>query len=281
MRRFRTRLKPTRGFQYFAGRAVRLTHTDLQIFFPDLPAAFDGYRILQLSDLHLDHIDETAAAAARVIAGIEADLCVITGDFRDSARAPLDDVMAQLDRVVSATRAVDGVLGVLGNHDSVAMVEPIEALGVRLLLNETIDLYRGGERISVTGLDDVHMFHTSAAEEVLASVPDGFAVALVHSPEIADRAAARHRLYLTGHTHGGQVCLPGGRPIFTSLRRPYRRFARGLWNHGRMVGYTSRGIGAAGLPIRLNCRAEIVRAILRKGPPRVVLDGRERRLKIG
>ena len=87
--------------------------------------------------------------------------------------------------------------------------------------------------------------------------PEGFKIALIHSPEFVDAAAENgFQLYLAGHTHGGQVCLPGGWPIITHMTR-YRRYARGLWRHGEMVGYTSTGVGVSGLPVRFNTRGEV------------------------
>ncbi len=254
---------PTALGRRAAAKALQIDLTEQTLWFADLPPAFDGYRILQLTDLHLDNIDGTAQAVARRIAGVRYDLCVITGDIRDNIHAPFWPVLDRLERVVAAVDAADGILGILGNHDSAAMVEPMEALGIRMLINETVTLYRGGDEIHVTGLDDVHTFHTEEADRALRSAPAGFCIALVHSAEIADRASARHRLYLCGHTHGGQICLPGGRPMITGLKR-HRRYARGLWRHDGMVGYTCRGVGASLVPTRFNCEAEIVLVTLRR-----------------
>jgi predicted MPP superfamily phosphohydrolase len=86
----------------------------------------------------------------------------------------------------------------------------------------------------------------------------------VHSAEVADDAdAAGYALYLCGHTHGGQICLPGGRPLVTHLKR-CRHAASGLWRQGRMVGYTSRGLGVSDLPMRFNTRGEVVVITLRR-----------------
>jgi predicted MPP superfamily phosphohydrolase len=258
-------LRPTRPVRWGARRALRLDLTRLTASFPDLPAAFDGYRILHLTDLHLDNIDGTAEAIAERVLDLESDLCVITGDIRDNIHAPLGPLMDRLAHVVAAVRARDGLLGVLGNHDSASMVPPMEDLGIRMLLNETVGYGRGKDALFVTGVDDVHRFHTEDARAALESAPDGFCIALVHSPEAADVAARRHRLYLTGHTHGGQICLPGGRPFATGMKR-HRDLARGLWRHGDMVGYTSRGLGACVLPFRSFCPGEVVSVTLRKGP---------------
>lgn len=260
--------RETRLFQWGAARALDFETTRLTVSHPDLPARFDGYRILHLTDLHLDNLTDTAAALADCIADIDHDLCVITGDIRDNIHAPLGMLIDRLGHVVSAIRPRDGVLSVLGNHDSAAMVSPMETLGIRVLLNETVTLENGADAIHVTGLDDVHRFETEVAHSVLETAPDGFCIALVHSPEVADRAAKRHKLYLTGHTHGGQICRPSRKPFATGLKR-HHDFASGVWRHGNMVGYTSRGIGACIIPFRTFCPGEVVVLTLKRGPDRV------------
>lgn len=260
--------RETRLFRWGAARALTLEVTELEVRLPDLPAAFDGYRILHLTDLHLDNIEDTAWAAAARIADIECELCAITGDIRDNIHAPLDPLIDRLGHLLAAVRATDGILGVLGNHDSAAMVAPMERLGMRVLVNETATLVRGDDLLHATGLDDVHRFETEAAHAALDAAPEGFCIALVHSPEVAGRAASRHRLYLTGHTHGGQLCLPTRRPLATGLKR-HRELVSGVWRHGDMVGYTSRGVGACVIPFRAFCPGEVVRVTLRRGPERV------------
>ena len=91
---------------------------------------------------------------------------------------------------------------------------------------------------------------------------------LIHSAELADVAAdAGFSLYLAGHTHGGQICLPGGIPIITHMSC-HRHYASGLWRHGSMIGYTTTGIGVSGLPVRFNTRGEAVLITLRRAAPR-------------
>ena len=247
--------------------ALDLGLTELRFSFPDLPPAFDGYRILHLTDLHLDNIESTAALTAGLVSDLKADLCVLTGDIRDNIHAPTGPVIERLGRVISSLKVADGVIGILGNHDSAAMVEPMEELGIRMLINESMTLARDGECIHLTGLDDVHMYHTDDAAQALAATPDGFAIALVHSPEIVEQASIRHRLYLCGHTHGGVFNLPGRGPMVTGLKRKNRRLARGLWRHGEMVGYTNRGIGASLVPSRLGTQGEVGLITLHQGPP--------------
>lgn len=240
---------------------IRLSRLDL--WFDTLPEQFDGFRLLQLSDLHVDYVPETLQAALDLTVGVEADLCVLTGDFRRRVKGTFDHILPAMERLSSQISTRHGTFAVLGNHDSADMVELIETLGIKVLINESHTIERCGARLHLTGTDDVHYYYTDAAHRALALTPEGFKVALIHSAELADVAAeAGFQLYLAGHTHGGQVCLPGGWPIITHMTR-YRRYARGLWRHGDMVGYTSTGVGVSGLPVRFNTRGEVALITLR------------------
>jgi len=235
---------------------IRLTRLDLT--FPDLPTAFDGFTILQLTDLHVDALPGVMAAAQVHAAAVEVDLCVLTGDYRYRVRGPHKQILPGMRELVAAVRARHGICAILGNHDCADMVPAFEALGITMLVNESLSLERAGDAIHLTGTDDVHYFYSEAARAALDAAPNGFKIALVHSPELADAAAGSGcQLYLTGHTHGGQICLPGGRPILTHLSC-VRRYARGLWRHGGMQGYTSTGVGISALPVRFNNRGEVV-----------------------
>ncbi len=110
----------------------------------------------------------------------------------------------------------------------------------------------------------MHYYYTQATARALRAAPAGFRIALVHSAELADvAAAAGFSLYRAGHTHGGQVCLPGGRPILTHMSR-LRGYASGLWRCGAMAGYTSTGVGVSSVPVRFNTRGEAVLITLRR-----------------
>lgn len=240
---------------------------DLTVSFPNLPPSFDGYRILHLSDTHLDHLPELAHVAARMLSGTEVDLLVLTGDVHGHHRAPLDQSVAPLALLLAGIVVRERQLAVLGNHDPGDMAEALERLGFTVLINGSLVLERRGQRVVVTGLDDVHRFYTAAASRALVDAPRGFRIALVHSGEMADHAAsAGYALYLCGHTHGGQICWPNGRPIFTRLRRCHFA-AQGEWRLGQMVGYTSRGLGISGPPLRYNCQGDISVITLRRQAP--------------
>ncbi len=250
------------------GRGVRNAHdlrlTRLEFAFETLPPQFDGFRILQLSDLHADFLPGSVAAAAALAAGEEVDLCVLTGDFKKEVFGPFEQILPTIENLLARLQSRLGVYAVLGNHDCADMVAPFEALGIEVLLNETRSLSRGGAEIHVTGTDDVHLYRSEAASAALEEAPAGFKIALIHSAEFADvAAAAGYHLYLAGHTHGGQICLPGGRPIVTQMRR-HRRYAMGHWRHGAMQGYTTSGVGVSALPVRFNSRGEVVLITLRR-----------------
>ena len=243
-----------------------VTHS---IAFPDLLPSFDGYRILHVSDTHLDCLPDLATVANRLLAGVEVDLFVLTGDIHGHHRAPLDASTGPLADLIGAIRVQDRRLAVLGNHDPAGMAEALDELGFDVLINQSTVIARQDERIVVTGLDDVHRFFTPDALHALSQAPGGFRIALVHSAEVADHAAtAGYALYLCGHTHGGQICLPGGRPIITRLRR-CRYAAAGAWTKGNMVGYTSRGLGVGDVRLRFNCRGEVSLITLCRSVPDV------------
>ena len=251
---------------YARGRrnALDLRKVELDIELADLPPEFDGYRILQLSDTHLDHFPELAAAARALLEGVEVDMLAVTGDVHGHPRAPIERSTTLLMEALAGVRVRGPRLAVLGNHDPAAMVGMLERAGFDVLVNRSILLRRGDDSLRVTGLDDVHSFYTEAALAALGEHDGEFRIALVHSAEVAEDAdAAGYALYLCGHTHGGQICLPGGRPLVTHLKR-CRHAASGLWRQGRMIGYTSRGLGVSDVPLRFNTRGEVVIITLRR-----------------
>jgi uncharacterized protein len=246
------------------GLDVRLRTLALEL--PGLPEAFQGYRVLHLADPHLDAAPDLPAAILACVAGLEVDLCVCTGDFRAADRGPFTEtgILEPLAALRQTVRAADGFLATLGNHDCADMAFEFARLGYELLLNQSRRLCRGDAEILVTGVDDVHRFYTPAAATALDALgPGTFGLALVHSPDFAHQAAAAgYDLYLCGHSHGGQVCLPGGRPVVTHVTRRHRRLATGLWRYQAMTGYTSRGAGLSSLPVRFNCPPEVTLLVL-------------------
>jgi predicted MPP superfamily phosphohydrolase len=139
------------------------------------------------------------------------------------------------------------------------MVPELESMGIEVLLNESVKLTRGGGVIHLAGVDDAHYYRVDNIEKAAEGIPlDGLSILLSHTPEIYRQAAhSGFDLFFCGHTHGGQICLPGGYPITLDARCP-RRLGYGNWQYGEMRGYTSAGAGTSIVEVRLNCLPEIV-----------------------
>jgi uncharacterized protein len=150
------------------------------------------------------------------------------------------------------------VYAVLGNHDTIRMVPEIEAMGIRMLLNESETIVRGDEQIYLAGVDDAHYYRADNIQKAASAIPlEGVSILLSHTPEIYRQAAhADFQVMLSGHTHGGQICLPGSIPLTLDSVLP-RRMGAGPWKYGAMAGYTSVGVGSSIVPIRFNCLPEI------------------------
>jgi predicted MPP superfamily phosphohydrolase len=243
--------------------ALDLRRVELEILLSDLPQSFDGYRILQLSDTHLDVMPALAGVARRLLAGLEVDLLVVTGDVLGRHDAPIALAADLLMEALGEVRVTGPRLAILGNHDPVEMAEALEMRGFDVLINRSRTIEKGSDHVRVVGLDDVHNFYTDVARAAFDTHTDECRIALVHSAEMADvAAAAGYAFYLAGHTHGGQICLPGGRPVVTQLKC-CKHAAVGLWREGAMTGYTSAGLGVADPPVRFNCRGEVTIFTLR------------------
>ncbi|WP_309398991.1 metallophosphoesterase [Cerasicoccus maritimus] len=247
---------------------IELVTRELKI--PRLPTEFDGFRLLHMADLHLDLCPELLTPAVlRTLEQADFDLCINTGDFVLWHKGwPL--ALAEFTRIAEAIHSPH--FGVLGNHDSVAHVADLEATGLHLLMNEATPIRRGDAEIWLAGVDDPHYFKSCDLEHALVKVPGGdvasraVTLLLAHAPVYGDEAAASGRVdaMFCGHTHGGQLCLPGGAPIVTHSDGARDR-VKGPWRAGAVQGYTSRGIGCSGVAARFNCRPEITCHILRKG----------------
>jgi hypothetical protein len=240
---------------------VELRHNVIKL--ARLPPSFDGFAILHISDMHTDMSQGAMRRVIELVDGMRYDICALTGDFRGKTFGPFD---ASLEGVAQVRSHLTGpVYGVLGNHDTIRMVPALEQMGIRVLLNETEILTRGEERIHLAGIDDAHFYRVDNIEKAAAGIPDGaLSILLSHTPEIYRQAAhAGFGLILAGHTHGGQICLPGSIPITLDSTLP-RRLGAGAWKYHDMIGYTSVGAGSSIIPVRLNCRPEITLHHLRR-----------------
>ncbi len=231
---------------------------------PGLPEQLDGFKILHLTDIHIDGFIDRGEALLASVAPLLCDICVLTGDYRLLTHHSHKASATGMSRLATQIKTRHGIYGILGNHDFIEQVPDLEESGVRMLLNEGQSIKHNGAEIFIAGVDDPHFYGTHDLDRAFRSRPRGIpTVLLSHSPELYAEASARSvELYLCGHTHGGQICLPGGIPVITHAACP-RSMTTGSWNHGNMSGYTSRGAGCSGVQARFNCPPEITIHTLR------------------
>ena len=243
---------------YWRGRtnAERVVLNRNNVTCAKLPPLFDGFAILHISDTHVDMNERAMTRLAELVDGLEYDICVLTGDFRAKTFGPHDAALKGMATLVGHLKPP--IFGVLGNHDTIRMLPGLEAMGIRMLQNECEAIERGDQSIYIAGIDDAHYFRVDNIEKAASQIPHGaFALLLSHTPEIYRQAThAGFDLLLSGHTHGGQICLPGSIPITLDSVLP-RRMGSGAWTYNDMAGYTSVGAGSSIVAVRINCLPEI------------------------
>ncbi|MCA9408518.1 MAG: metallophosphoesterase family protein [Candidatus Omnitrophica bacterium] len=238
-----------------------------EVYIPSLPENFDSFTILQLSDLHIDGLHDHGDALIKAVKSINYDLCVLTGDFRFLTYGDYTESLTFTKRLIDAIKHKERIVGILGNHDFVEMIHALEEMGIEMLLNESITIERGQSQIGIAGVDDPHFYDAANLKRAGQNIQNcSTKILLAHSQEIIFEAQqAGFDLYLCGHTHGGQVCLPGKIPLIKNTPSPYRKkYITGAWQVGNMQGYTSRGAGCSGLSVRYNCPPEITLHTLKK-----------------
>lgn len=233
-----------------------VNHIDIAL--PRLDRAFNGYRIVQISDLHAgDGIDRSQLE--RVVAAVNAehpDLVVITGDHITRIPKQHLDLLDTLAKLQPRDRTIS----ILGNHDvyndAAPVRQAIKQAGITLLENNIYTLKRADATLHIAGVGDVFA-KEDKLDLILAQLPTtGAAIMLAHEPDFADQTAATGRfgLQLSGHSHGGQIRIPFFAGYVPMLAEKY---PLGRYQIGRMIQYTNRGIGLVKLYARFNCRPEI------------------------
>ena len=233
---------------------------DLPLEISDLAAEFDGYRIVQITDLHLGHwlSPERLDGVVQLVNEQEPDLVVMTGDFVSYV---LKGITERMIKAFSELNPKEATLAVQGNHDHWMGPENIRAIfrasGVLELANDVYTIQRGEATLHIAGVDDITV-GAHDLESVLAKLPlDGTAILLAHEPDYADTSAqtGRFALQLSGHSHGGQIVLP---KIGALLRGPgFFKYPNGLYKVQEMLQYTNRGVGTHVFRVRYNCPPEI------------------------
>lgn len=249
-------LKATGLYWYGRQRALSIRLRENVITLPHLPHAFDGLSILHLSDLHVDMNPKATQVLIDMVENLDYDICVITGDYRAWTSGTIDAAMAGMRSLCTVLQ--QPVYAVLGNHDSIRMVPELEAMGIQVLLNESAIIEIQGEKLYLAGIDDAHYYRVDNLEKSAEGIPqEAVSILLSHTPEIYRQAThSGFDVMLCGHTHGGQICLPGGIPLTLDAKCP-RYMGSGSWLYHGMQGYTSVGAGTSIVDVRLNCPPEI------------------------
>ena len=243
--------------------AHTVIHRTLAWRVPGLDPAFSGLRILFLSDLHLDGPARTTDRLLELLPAIDADLAILGGDYRWKLYGSSDGAARELMRLAPVLRFPFGTFGVLGNHDEPSFIDALAAAAIQPLANRCQAVAYNGAKLWIAGVEDSNYWRRDDLDAALAGIPAGAVTLLVsHAQELVKPAARRGvRLWLSGHTHWGQIALPGGMPVVTHAAAG-RRFARGFWREGGMVGYTTSGAGVCGVPVRFNTHSEVVTLVL-------------------
>jgi uncharacterized protein len=249
---------------------------EIELAFDNLPPAFDGYTILHLSDQHLTKLGLLEKRTMEIVSRREVDCCVVTGDITANPRA--SDIFR---RVCSAIPHRDPILSVLGNSehkpwlDTDTIIDALTFDGLKLLINSSTTIRRGDDSITVVGLDDPYSRLHDLDAAFRGVDPKGFVVCLAHSASVTPEVIARGAdLVLAGHTHGGQVRIPGVGMLWTHMRRN-KSLNDGLYTSAdlaRRTGidaghshlFVNRGVGTSKFHFRLFCRPEIVYITLRR-----------------
>ncbi len=238
-----------------------------QLYITDsrLPAAFNPLTILFISDLHIDAIDGLSERLIKVVDSVQADICLLGGDFRYRMFGGFYKTTYKLRKLVKHIHTKDGIFGVLGNHDCLEFAPELEDTGICMLINDADCVERGGEKLWILGVDDPHYYKCHDLQKALEKTEPGvYKILIAHSPEIInDCKGDEVNLCLCGHTHGGQIRFPGIGALYTHAKVP-RKYTYGKWIYGKIKGYTSSGAGSSGVPVRFNCPPEVVLITVRR-----------------
>ena len=222
-----------------------------------LPPAFDSLRVLHLSDLHLTRWLPRMEKSARSLADLRPDIAVITGDLGHRSWRWRQSLPAIL-RLLEPLHAPLGTYFILGNHDSPHLGAELCRHGMRLLTNESAIITRRNQRLAVVGLAQHRRIDTDIPAALTYTQTADFKLFLMHYPDLVFAAgAAGADICLAGHTHGGQICYPDGSPILGhDALAPHQCSGVHKINGTWLV--VNRGVGKAGLKLRLFCPPHVI-----------------------
>ena len=259
-------LKPTGLARIGLKNSLDLRVTEREIRLEKLPVSFNGMRIIYMSDFHLGKCNDLPQVIAAKLKQINADLCLLGGDYRFHFNDPIDPTLEHLKIIIPHIQTPLGIYGVLGNHDCREMAPKLESMGIKMLLNDSASIEKKNQRIHIAGVEDPHNHKTHDIKKALKGIPsEDFVIFLAHSPDLYEEAEEQNvKLYFCGHTHHGQIRFPIlGAPIINSVVP--RKYTQGFWSFKNLKGFTSPGVGSSLIQVRYNCPPELTVFTLRSG----------------
>lgn len=229
----------------------------------ELAAFFNGFKVVQISDLHIYRFGNRERMLVSLIGKLDPQLIFITGDF-----ANRNSTIVSALKVVGKIAENRNVIAILGNSDHQNGLEKIDTqklvsglnkIGVHILVNKSIKLKNEVDSVYIIGLDDNYLWKDDFFKAT-ANVPSTVKkILLAHSPDIVSKVRlGKINLVLSGHTHGGQINLPFVGAIVTNrVCNSFYKFVSGLYSYQNTKLYVNRGIGTSSVPLRLFCRPEI------------------------
>ncbi|QIF03049.1 metallophosphoesterase [Roseimicrobium sp. ORNL1] len=255
-------LSPGQRVKETGPRVVRVS-----VELPHLPPAMDGFRIAQISDLHLEPYT-TPRQIARVVKlcnSLQPDLVAMTGDFVTYNARPA----VQLAEILSELKATYGVYASLGNHDFQSghehVVYALEQQKIPVLRNVCRTIHTDKGDLHLAGMDSRYVSSPNLRSTLESWRENQPLVMMMHEPDVADDLADAklHALQLSGHTHGGQLVFMGMQPSIHRRAKWGKKYLAGAYNVGTVRLYVNRGIGTVGVPLRVQCPPEVTEITLR------------------
>lgn len=248
-----------------ASRGPKVVRVSVEL--PHLPPGLDGFRIVQISDLHLEPYTRPKHLLKMVDAcnALEPDLVAMTGDFVTYTSRPA----GQLAEILSGLEAPHGVYASLGNHDFQSgheeVVKALTERDIPVLRNEVRRIRTDEGSFSLAGMDSRYVARPNLRQALQGWKPGQPLVTLMHEPDVADEFAEAkvETLQLSGHTHGGQLIFMGMTPSVHRRARWGKKYLAGAYNVGTVKLYVNRGIGTVGVPLRVKCPPEVTEITLR------------------
>jgi len=225
----------------------------------NLPEVFAGFTIAHISDIHYDQYEpeEVVLAAINEINARKPDIVAITGDFitlRNSHAEAIGFLLKDLN-------PKEGTFACLGNHDWIGhekrVLPYLNKAGVQTLRNQNVTFNRRGSELTLAGLNDAWFGGTNLNTALAGHRNNSPVIAMMHQPDMADELSRDPRLslQLSGHSHGGQICLPGYGPLHLPMTG--QKYSSGLYKVRDAWVYTNRGLGVITIPFRIFCRPEL------------------------